>query len=152
MTVIANAPFHPRGCTTIWQSDTPCLCIMTFRTSRRVGYNKNHLLLHYHEAPAAGTLIVSGLLGIEKERTCIVPHTSLKAVEAITHIPLSTGGFFLSYAALESWIENRFLLFLCSFFELRWAVLEYFWLIMLRAFERFSFEIRALILPVCGLW
>ena len=66
MSVIANAPFHPRGCTTICQSDTLCLHIMTFCISRRVVYNKNHLLLHYHEAPAAGTLIASGLLGIER--------------------------------------------------------------------------------------
>jgi len=72
---------------------------------------KNHLLLHYHEAPAADISIASGLLGIEKERTCIVPRISLKAGKAITRIPLLLGGFFLSYVALESRVENGFLLF-----------------------------------------
>ena len=81
---------------------------------------KNHLLLLYHEAPAADTSIASGLLGIEKESMCIVSHISLKAGEAITCIPLLLGGFFpVSYVAFESWIKNVFLLFLCSHFESR---------------------------------
>ena len=75
---------------------------MTFCISQRVGYNETHLLLHYHEAPAADTLIALGLLGIEKERSRNVPHTSLKAGEATAHIPLLQGGFFLSYVAFES--------------------------------------------------
>ena len=78
---------------------------------------KNYLLLHYHEAPAADTSIASGLPGIEKERTCIVPHKSLRAGKATTRIPLLPGGYFLSYVAFESWVENVFLLFLCSHFE-----------------------------------
>ena len=152
MTVIAYAPFHPSGCTTICQSDTPCFCMMAFRISQRVGHDKNHLLLHYHKAPAANTLIASGLLGIEKERSCIVPHKSLKAGEATTRIPFSPGGYFLSYVAFESWVENVFPLFLCSHFESRWAFLENFQLrSMLRAFEGLSFDDRALVLPVCGL-
>ena len=40
--------------------------MMAFRISWRVRYDKNHLLLHYHEAPAADTSIASGLLGIER--------------------------------------------------------------------------------------
>ena len=126
MTVIANTLFHPRGCITICKSDTPCLCIMTFCISQRVGFNKNHLWLHYHEAPAADTSIASGFLGIEKERTCIVPHISVKAWKATTCIPLLPGGYFLSYVAFESWVKNVFRLFLCSHFESRWAFLENF--------------------------
>ena len=78
------------------------LFIKAFCISQRVDMMKNHLLLHYHEAPAANTSIASGLLGIVKERTSIVPHISLKAGEAITRIPLSPGGFFLSNTAFES--------------------------------------------------
>jgi len=85
--------------------------MMAFRISQRVGYDKKHLWLHYHGAPAANTLIVLGLLGIEKERMNIVPHKSLKAVEATTCIPLLLRGYFLPYVAFESWIGNAFLLF-----------------------------------------
>ena len=73
-----------------------------FVSANGMGTMKKYLLLHYHEAPAADTSIASGLLGIEKERTRIVPHISLKAGEAITCIPLSPGGFCLSYVAFES--------------------------------------------------
>ena len=70
--------------------------------SQQVGYNENHLLLRYHEAPAADNLIALGLLGIEKERLCIFPHKFLKAGEATTCIPILPGGYFLSYVAFES--------------------------------------------------
>ena len=152
MTVIANAPFHPRGCTTICQSDTPCLCIMTFRISWRVGYaEKNHLRLHYHEVPAADTLIASGLLSIKRTgRSSFLVRFS-KAGKAITCIPLSLRGFFLYYAAFESWIENGFLTILCSHFESRWAVLKYFWLRqILRGFVTVLVSDKSSCLPVCG--
>ena len=93
--------------------------MMAFCISLRVGYDKNNILLHYHESPAADTSIALGLLGIKKERTCIISHISLKAGEATTRIPLSLGGYYLSYAAFESCFGNVFLLFLCSHFELR---------------------------------
>ena len=108
------------------QSYMPCFCMMEFCISQRVGYDKNYLRLHYHEALASDTLIASGLLGIEKERTSIVLHKSLKAGEATTCIPLLPGGYFLSYVAFESWVKNVFPLFVCSHFESRWPFLENF--------------------------
>ena len=65
MTDIANTPFYWRGCTTIFLSELPCFCMMAFWINRRVGFNKNHLLSNHHKAPAADTLIASGLLGIK---------------------------------------------------------------------------------------
>ena len=135
MTVIADSPFHPRGCTIICQSNTPCLCIKTFWINWRVGFDKNHLLLCYHDAPAADTLIASGFLGIEKEKMSVIHHASWKAGEAITCIPFLLRGFFLSYAVFESYQKRRSGCHCVLIFESCWAVLEYFWLRqMLRGF------------------
>jgi hypothetical protein len=151
MTVIAHTPFHPRGCITICQSDTPCLCIMTFRISRRVGFDKTHLWLCYHEAPAADTLIASGLLGMERrERPLFL--IILKGSRGHNLYPSLAERFF--HILRSIWVLSKtafsyvIVLIFLSFAERFWAIFNWdqFW----EGLDEFLFEIRALILPVCG--
>ena len=128
MTVTADAPFHPRGCMTICQSDTPCLCIRAFQISRQVGFDKTHLWLRYHKAPAANTSIASGLLGIERRGRPLFL-IILKGSRGHNLYPSLAERFFSYPTQYLSLIENGFLICHCShFFEFWWAILSYFWL------------------------
>ncbi len=148
MTDTANAPFHPRGCMTICQSNTPCLRIRAFRISRQVGFDKTHLRLCYHKAPAADTLIASGLLGIERRG---VPHhpERLARTQLVSFSCWEVFSYPMRYLSL---IKNGFLVCHCSHFlsfaERFWAIFDWdqFW----EGLYEFLFEIRALVLPVCG--
>ena len=151
MTVIANAPFHLRGCTTICQSDTPCLCIMTFRINQWVGFNKIYQWLCYHKAPAANTLIASGFLGIERRR-CPLFLIILKGWQGHNFYPSLAERFFhilrgiwvLSNTALLYVIVLIFL----SFAEQFRAIFD--WDQIWEGLDEFLFEIRTLVLTVCG--
>ena len=151
MTVFANAPFHPRGCTTICQSDTPCLCIMTFWINRRVGFNQNYLWLCYHEAPAANTLIASGLLGIERRGRPLFL-IILKGWQGQNLYPSLAERFFHILRGIWVLSKTAFLyvivLIFFSFAEQFWAIFD--WDGCWEGFYEFLFEIRALVLPVCG--
>ena len=94
---------------TICQSNTPCLCIRAFRISQRVGFDKTRLWLRYHESPAANTLIVSGLLGIERRgRPSFL--IILKGSQGHNLYPsLAERFFFISYAAFETYQKTAFL-------------------------------------------
>ena len=151
MTDTANAPFHPRVCMTICLSDTPCLCIRAFRISRWVGIDKNHLLFRYHKAPAADTSIVSGLLGM-KGRGRPLFLIILKGLQGHNLYPSLTERFFHILRSIWVLWKMAFLyvivlifwVFLCGF-EL-FSIWDRCW----EGLYEFSFEIRALVLPVCG--
>ncbi len=151
MTVIAHTQFHPRGCITICQSDTPCLCIRAFRISRRVGFDKIYLRLCYHKAPAADTLIASGLLGIERRGSPLFL-IILKGSQGHNLYPSLAERFFRSYAEFESYRKRLSCMSLFSFF---WVLLSGFELFSIwdRCWEglyEFLFEIKALVLRECG--
>ncbi len=107
MTDIANAPFHPRGCMTICQSVTPCLRIRAFQISRRVGFDKTHLRLRYHKAPAADTSIASGLLGMKRRGRALFL-IILKGSRGHNSYPSLAERFFISYAVFESYRKTAF--------------------------------------------
>ena len=127
MTDTANALYHPRGCTTICQSDTPCLCIRAFRISQRVGFDNNHLLLRYHEAPAADTSIASGSMGIERRgRPSFLTHPERLARPQL--VSLSCREFF-SYLTQHSSLESKtafsyFCVLILSRAEQFWSIFD----------------------------
>ncbi len=151
MTVIAHTPFHPRGCITICQSDTPCLCIRAFWISRRVGIDKNHLLFCYHKAPAADTSIASGLLGIERRGRPLFL-IILKGSQGHNSYPSLAERFFHILRSIWVLSKTAFSYVIVLIF---WVLLSGFELFLIwdRCWEGlygFLFEIRALVLPVCG--
>ncbi len=79
--------------------------------------------------------------------------SSWKAGKAITRKPLSLGGFFISYAVFESYQKTAFLYVIVLIFWVSLSGFELFsiWHICWEGLDEFSFEIRDLVLPVCGL-
>ena len=153
MTVTADAPFHPRGCMTICQRDTPCLLIGAFRISRRFGFYKIYLRLRYHKAPAADTLIASGLLGIER-RGRLLFLIVLKGSWGHNSYPSLAERFF--HILRSIWVLSKtafsyvIVLIFLSFAEQFWAIFD--WDRCWEGLYQFSFEIRVLVLPVCGFY
>ena len=151
MTDTANARFHPRGCITICLSDTPCLRIRAFRISRRVGFDKNHLLLRYHKAPAADTSIASGLLVIERRgRPSLL--MLLKGWRGHNSYPSLAERFF--HILHSIWVLSKttfsyvIVLIFLSFAERFRSIFD--WDECWEGLYEFSFEIRVFVLPVCG--
>jgi len=151
MTVIAHTPFHLRGCITICQNDTLCLCIRAFWVSRRVGFDKTYPWLCYHKAPAADTLIASGLLGIERRgRPSFL--IILKGSRGHNSYPSLAERFF--HILCSIWVLSKtdfsyvIVFSFLSLAEQFWAFFD--WDECWEGLIRFSFEIKSLVLPVCG--
>ena len=78
--------------------------------------------------------------------------SSWKAREATTRTPLLLRGFFISYAVFESYRKTAFSYVIVLIFWVSLSGFELFsiWHICWEGLDEFSFEIRALVLPVCG--